>query len=362
MKQTRRVTASAVIGLAALTAIAGCDSASTAGSSSSKTSGSSSASSKASGSSSASSGTLAAGVPAPTNVPSACASKAGGTFKIGVVDIDEQTSFFTQMNKGIEAVAKKAGAKVQLISGNDDAATQAAGIENLTSSGVDAIIVDPYDANALVPALKAAKAKGIAIVSTDGSVADATAIDTQVGTANTVGGQELGKAFISLTGGKGEVGVVAALNSAIQIQRQNGFQNTIKAGGMSVKAVVDGQNVADKAQTAAENLLTANPNLKYIYGTGSPAMDGAIAAVRSQKLTGSVSMVGWDLDASSAAGLREGFVKEVVQQNTFGFGYEAAKAAINIACGGKKVPATISVPITIVTKSNLAKYAYYLKG
>lgn len=348
MNQSRRITASAVIGLAAVTALAGCDSASSAGSSSS---------SKATSSS-----TLASGVPAPTNVPKACAAKSGGKFKIGVVDIDEQTSFFTQMNTGIQVVAKKAGASVQLVSGNDDAATQVAGIENLTSSGVDAIIVDPYDANALVPALKAAKAKGIAVVSTDGSVADASAIDTQVGTANVVGGQQLGKAFLDLAGGKGEVGVVGALNSSIQIQRQNGFQDTVKAGGMTIKAVVDGQNVNDKAQTAAENLLTANPSLKYLYATGSPALDGTIAAVRSQNLTDSVSIVGWDLDASSAAGIKDGFVKEVVQQNTYSFGYEAGKAAINLACDGDSVPATISVPITIVTKSNLSKYDYYLKG
>ncbi|PZE26067.1 substrate-binding domain-containing protein [Curtobacterium sp. MCBD17_028] len=351
MNSSRRIAVSAVIGLAAVTALAGCDATSTTASSGSTSS-----------SKDASSSTLAAGVPAPTGVPTACKPKSGDTFKIGVVDIDEQTSFFTQMNTGIQAVAKKAGASVQLVSGNDDAATQVSGIENLTSSGVDAIIVDPYDANALVPALKAAKAKGIAVVSTDGSVADASAIDTQVGTANTVGGQQLGKAFLTLSGGKGEVGVVAALNSSIQIQRQDGFQDTVKAGGMTIKAVVDGQNVNDKAQTAAENLLTAHPDLEYIYATGSPALDGAIAAVRSQGKTGSTQIVGWDLDSTSAAGIKQGFVKEVVQQDTYGFGYAAAKAAIDLACGGTKVPATISVPTTIVTKANLAKYDYFLKG
>jgi ribose transport system substrate-binding protein len=343
MKYTRRITASAIISLAAVAALAGCDSTATPSNTSTTS-------------------TVSASVPQPTGVPKACTPKSGGKFKIGVVDIDEQTSFFTQMNKGIETVAKIAGASLQFVSGNDDSSTQVSGIENLTASGVNAIIVDPYDAQALIPALMAAKKAGIAVVATDGTVADSSAVDTQVGTANYEGGQELGKAFLKLTGGTGQVGIVGALNSSIQIQRQNGFQDSAKKGGMTIGTVVDGHNVNDKAQTAAENLLTASPDLKYLYATGSPALDGAIAAAKSQNATSRLSIVGWDLDASSAAAIQSGFVKEVIQQNTYGFGYEAAKAAINIACGGTSVPKTVAVPITIVNKSNLSKYDYYLKG
>ena len=346
MTTTRRVTASAAVGLAVVAALAACDS---TASSSSSSSGSTAA-------------VAAASVPQPTGVPTVCAPKNGKKFTIGVVDIDEATSFFTQMNTGIETVAKDAGATVKLVSGNDDSATQVNGIQNLTTSGVNAIIVDPYDSTALIPALKAAKAAGIAVVSADGSVADPTAIDTQVGTANIQGGQELGQAFLKLTGGKGTVGIVGALNSAIQIQRQKGFVDTVTADGMKIGTLVDGHNVNDTAQTAAENLLTGNPSLKYVYATGSPALDGAIAAVESQGRQNSVSLVGWDLDPTSASGLRAGFVKAVIQQNTYGFGYAAAGAAIKLACGSKDVPATISVPITIVTKDNLSKYEYYLKA
>ncbi len=300
-------------------------------------------------------------VPPPTDVPSTCAPKNGKKFTIGVVDIDEETAFFTQMNTGIKTVAQKAGAAVKMVSGNDDSATQVNGIQNLVSSGVDAIIVDPYDPTALVPALKAARKAGIPVVSTDGMVADKSAIDTQVGTANLEGGQQLGKAFLAL-GGKGQtVGVVGALNSVIQIERQKGFVDTAKSGGAKIGPVVDGHNVNDKAQTAAENLLTGNPDLKFIYATGSPAMDGAVAAVKSQSRQNSTSILGWDLDQTAADGLKAGFVKAVVQQNTYGFGYAAAASAIKLACKSAKVPATISVPITIVTKDNLATYEYYLK-
>ncbi|MCV5349674.1 substrate-binding domain-containing protein, partial [Escherichia coli] len=73
------------------------------------------------------------------------------------------------------------------------------------------------------------------------------------------------------------------LNSAIQNQRQKGFEETLKSNPkIAIANVVDGQNVQDKAMTAAENLITGNPDLTAIYATGEPALLGAIAAVENQ--------------------------------------------------------------------------------
>jgi ribose transport system substrate-binding protein len=359
MLSTRSFAALAV-GLIAVGTLAGCDSSSTT------------ASGSASGEASA-----AATRPAPTGVPEACTPEGGGTLQLGMVDINEQTAFFTQMNQGAQDVADAAGAELQIVSGDNDSATQVTAVENLVASGVDALIVDPVDATALVPALTAAKAAGIPVVAADGSVDDPSAIDAYVGTANVDGGAQLGEAFLELTGGEGEVGIVGALSSAIQIQRQDGFIDAVEAGGMTIGTIVDGRrlgvlvdvapvddgrNVNEDAQTAAENLLTGNPDLEYIYATGEPALNGTIAAVKSQGAQDRVSIVGWDLSASAVEGLEAGFVDSVIQQDTFGFGNEAAKAAIDLACGTGDVPSTIDVPITIVTPDNLADFSYYLEG
>ena len=347
MVSTRSSVAALALGVLVVGALAGCDSAASTGS--------------ASGGSSSGSGASAAR-PTPTDVPTACTPDDGGTFQLGMVDINEQTAFFTQMNQGVQDVADAAGADLQIVSGDNDSATQVTAVENLVASGVDAIIVDPVDATALVPALKAAKAAGIPVVAADGSVDDTTAIDAYVGTANVEGGAQLGEAFLERTGGEGEIGVVGALNSAIQIQRQDGFTDAVEAGGMTIGTVVDGHNVNEDAQTAAENLLTGSPDLEYIYATGEPALNGAVAAVNSQGAQDRVTIVGWDLSASAVEGLNAGYVTDVIQQDTFGFGQEAAKAALNLACGTADVPSTIDVPITIVTPDNLADFSYYLEG
>ena len=99
----------------------------------------------------------------------------------------------------------------------------------------------------------------------------------QVGVDNIEGGRIIGKYFVDYVqkemGGKARVGIVGALNSAIQNQRQKGFEETLKSNpNITIANVVDGQNVQDKAMTAAENLITGNPDLTVIYATGEPAL------------------------------------------------------------------------------------------
>jgi len=299
--------------------------------------------------------------PAPTNVAKACTASDGSKILIGFVDISEQISFFTQMNTGAEEVAKLAGADIQIVSGANDPATQVTGVETLMARKAKAIIIDPVNPDALVPVIAKAVAAGVPVVSVDGSMGPDSAISTQVGTSNGEGGADLGEALLEIAGNKGKIGVVGALSSSIQLERQKGFIDAVTAGGMTIGTIVDGHNAIDQATNAAENLLTSDPDLKYIYATGGPALEGVIAAIKSQNAKDRVQVVGWDLSDASAEGLREGYVKAIIQQDSFGFGHESAKAAIELACGATDIPEVISVPINIVTVKNLDQATYFLE-
>ena len=119
--------------------------------------------------------------------------------------------------------------------------------------------------------------------------------------------------------------------------------------------VVDGRNVQDSALAAAEQLITANPNLSAIYATGEPALLGAVAAVQSQNKQASIKVFGWDLTAQAIAGMDQGFVVAVVQQDPAGMGAAGVEALVKLHGGGTVEP-QIAVPITIVTKANVEPY------
>lgn len=297
------------------------------------------------------------GPPPPARVAQACTVQ-GRAPKIGIVPINLQALFFNQINTGAQTVARKAGAQVQIVNGNDDSTTQANAIDDMVAGRYDAIIVDAVDTEGIKPAVRRAEAAGIPVVAVDATVDD-PAVATQVGTANAEGGRQLGETLVKSSGGKGEIGVVGALNSTIQNERQKGFTDAVTAGGMKIKTVVDGRNIQENAQTAAENLLTGNPGLPYAYATGErpdrPGGRGGRAAAHRRpegRRLGPVPAGG-----GRAAG---GWITGVVQQNTFRFGYEAMNAAIDLACK-RTAPKDVPVPTQIVTPANVKDYLYYLE-
>ena len=298
------------------------------------------------------------GPPAPSTVAQTCTIQ-GRQPKIGIVPINLQALFFNQVNTGAQRVAQQSGAQVQIVNGNDDSTTQANAIDDLVANHYDAIIVDAVDTEGIKPAIRRAQAAGVKVVAVDATVDD-PAVSTQVGVANSDGGKQIADALLDLSQGKGEVGIVGALNSTIQLQRQKGFTDEVTAKGMTVGTVVDGRNIQENAQTAAENLLTGNPTLPYVYATGEPALIGLAAAVTGQQRTGNVKVVGWDLSQQAVDGLKAGWIAGVVQQNSFEFGYDSMNAAIDLACG-RTAPKNVPVPIQIVTPANVGDYLYYLE-
>jgi ribose transport system substrate-binding protein len=285
--------------------------------------------------------------------------------RFAMIQINEQALFFQQMQEGAEAAAKKAGVKLDVFNAQDKPVEQNNAIETYIQQKVAGILVDAIDVNGLMPAIQQAAAAGIPIVAVDAVLPASGPQKAQIGVDNTKAGGLLAETFLpyvqSSMGGKAKVGVVGALNSFIQNQRQKAFLDAITGKpGISVAGVVDGRNVQDSALTAAETLMSANPDMTAIYATGEPALLGAIAAVESQGKQGSVKVFGWDLTAQAIKGIDAGYVVAVVQQSPSGMGAAGIEALVTLSQGGT-VAKDISVPVAIVTKANVDPYRAVFK-
>ncbi|HCI4646140.1 TPA: substrate-binding domain-containing protein [Klebsiella quasipneumoniae subsp. similipneumoniae] len=285
------------------------------------------------------------------------ASAAGPTYAL--VQINQQALFFNLMNKGAQDAAKASGKDLVIFNSNDNPVAQNDAIENYIQQGVKGILVAAIDVNGIMPAVKEAAAANIPVIAID-AVLPAGPQAAQVGVDNIEGGRIIGQYFVDYVqkemGGQARLGIVGALNSAIQNLRQKGFEDTLKSNPkITIANVVDGQNVQDKAMTAAENLITGNPDLTAIYATGEPALLGAIAAVENQGRQKDIKVFGWDLTAMAISGIDGGYVTAVLQQDPEKMGAEALNA-LNSITSGKTVPKTILVPATVVTKANVDSY------
>ncbi|WP_250505573.1 substrate-binding domain-containing protein [Bowdeniella massiliensis] len=269
---------------------------------------------------------------------------------IGMTQINQTAIFFTQMNEGAQEAAKEVGCEVSIANANNDSARQSSDIENFVSQGVDAIIVVAIDVNGVKPAVDAARNQNIPVVAIDAQLED---VETFVGVDNETAGKQVGEWMIEegLVDGK-SYGVVNARNSFIQNQREDSFRGAIDAAGAKYTQSVNGDNVQEKAATAAQNLVTAQPNLDFVYTTGEPATVGAVSALAGNTNT---VIIGWDLTKEVINGIDSGLVHAVIQQNPKQEGIEAVKE-IKAILDGAEPKGFIDVPIDIVTADNVDEY------
>ncbi len=281
---------------------------------------------------------------------------------VALVTINQQALFFNQINDGAKQAADKAGAKLVIFNANNQAAAQNSAIEDYITQKVDGIVLVAIDVNGVKPAIAAAKKAGIPVVAIDARIPDGDSA-AFIGVDNKGAGAQIGKYFadyVKSKGGSAKVGVVAALNSFIQNQRLDGFKTAAQGDGVKFLDTVDGQNIQDVALTAAENLMTANPDMTTLYATGEPALVGAISAVSSQKMTQKVKVFGWDLTAQAIKGIDEGWIVAVVQQDPFQEGVAGVETILKLK-KGEKVNPSIDIPVTIVTKENVDKFRSLFK-
>ncbi len=277
---------------------------------------------------------------------------------LALVTINLEALFFTEMVRGAEEAAEEANASLTVFNANDDPAAQNNAIQNYIEQDIDGLMVVAIDTEGIRPALEDAAEASIPVVAID-AIVDSPAVDVQVGVDNAEAGAEMGEFFNEWTTDEGldsaRIGIVGALNSTIQIERQDSFEETVQGAGHEIIQVVDGQNQQEQAQEAAENLFTANPDMDAVYATGEPALIGSVAAARSQGVTEDTSLFGWDLSEQAIGGIDDGFVDGVVQQDPLTEGEEAVAATMSLI-GGENVQETIDVPIAIVTEENVGEY------
>jgi ribose transport system substrate-binding protein len=282
----------------------------------------------------------------------------GKAADLALVTINLEAVFFTEMVEGAEEAAKEANASLSVFNANDDPAAQNNAIENYVQQGVDGLMVVAIDVEGIRPAIEKAADKGIPVVAID-AIVESPAVDVQVGVDNADAARQMGDFFNDWAQREGidsaKIGIVGALNSFIQIERQDAFEQTVKQAGHEIVQVVDGRNQQEEAQKAAENLFTANPDMDAVYATGEPAMIGAVAAARSQGMTERTSLFGWDLSEQAIGGIDDGFVVGIVQQDPRTEGVTAVESEMKLI-NNKEVQDTIYIPITIVTEQNVDQY------
>ena len=263
---------------------------------------------------------------------------------IALMPKSKGNAYFISCKAGADEAAKEVGAELIFDGPTDpDPAKQNEIIENWITLGVDVIAVACENKEGISTALKKARGKGIKVITYD-SDANADARDFFVNQATPEGiGSTLMDEAGRLLGGEGEFAIITASLTASNMnewQKHIEARRAAKYPNMKMVALRPCDDLKDKAQAEAVNLLGANPNLKLIMAICSPAVPGAAEAVKQAGKTGAVKVIGLGLPSENKKYVHEDVTQSVILWKTTDLGYLTIKAAADLANGKLKPGAT----------------------
>jgi ABC-type sugar transport system substrate-binding protein len=221
--------------------------------------------------------------------------------------------FFVHMMNIAEQKAVELDIELIKLDGQDNTATQVAGLETMIAQGVDGVVISPREVEALAPAIQAVTDAGIPVVTVDRAVTGATTLG-HVGADNVRGGEIQGEYLVSLLPDGGKViELQGTVGASPAIDRSKGFNDVI-AQHPNIEIVF--QQTAefrrDVGLTVTEQALQANPDIDAIVCGNDDMCFGAAEAASGSGI--SVPIIGFDALPEALQAVQDGTFAATVDQ------------------------------------------------
>ncbi|WP_162070125.1 sugar ABC transporter substrate-binding protein [Burkholderia sp. THE68] len=317
--------------------------------------------SKSDNSSSTSSTSSAASASAPASAP---ATAAGGKPKIGFSIATLNNAFFVGLKAGVERGSKDQGFELVQTNANGDAQQQVNDAINLLSQGVTALVLNPIDSKAIIPAVEKANSMNIPVFTLDRG-SDGGKVTSFVASDNVALGQtgakwiaeQLKKRYGEEKGNV--VDLIGLVGTTAATDREKGFSEEIaKYPHIKVVARQEGAFDQEKSLNAMTSILQKYPQIDAVFGANDDNTVGAEKAIDNAgryKPLGDkehILVIGADGTAQALSAIRAGKQDATISQNPIQM---AAKSLQFIADynAKKDVPANYAWPTMLIDKSNI---------
>jgi ribose transport system substrate-binding protein len=283
--------------------------------------------------------------------PQAAAPTAVPTEKsLGLVLSTLNNPFFVTLRDGAQKAADAAGTKLIIVDAQDDSAKMTAGIEDLITKKVSAILINPTDSDAVVPAIQKANDSGIPVFTVDRGSNGGTVV-SHIASDNVAGGSMAAEFLCNAIGGQGNVVELQGVaGTSAARDRGQGFNDYMTAScqGVTIVAQQTANFNRDEGLTVFENILQAQPDIAGVFAHNDEMILGAIQASEAANRTGIV-FVGFDAIDDAVQAVKDGKLAATVAQQPAEMGRLAVETALK-SLNGEKVEASIPVPLTLVTQ------------
>lgn len=288
--------------------------------------------------------------------------------KIGYCTPSLNAPYYQALFQSIKSTTEKNGMQFLSADGQDDISKQIAAVEDLITKGVDVLLLNPKDPDALVGATKLAKVAGIPVFIIDSSINPSAEFVTTVQSNNLANGELAGEWLAKKMGTK-EMNIALLSGNAgnpVGKTRKQGLLQGITEEQLRTQGEIN-LNVKTQAYTdwsyagglkAMEDILVAHPDINVVITESDVCVLGAIKAIAQAGKTDDILIV------AGADGQKEA-IKYIMDTDFYGctamnspvqIGKNAVKYAIQYMNGKTDFPKkSFTVPL-LITKENAAKY------
>jgi len=276
--------------------------------------------------------------------------------------------YYQALLKSIKETTEKNGMTFLSADGQDDINKQVAAVEDLITKGVDALLLNPKDPNALVGVTKLAKAAGIPVFIIDSSI-DPSAEYVKTIQSNNLANGELAGEWLAKKYGKQEMNIALLSGNAgnpVGRTRKQGLLQGITEEQLRSLGYIN-LNIKTQAYTewsyagglaAMEDILVAHQDINVVIAEADVCVLGAIKAIEQAGKTDDIFIV------AGADGQKEA-IKYIIDTDFYGctamnspvqIGKNAVNFAVQYMNGKKDFPKVSFTPPLLITKENAAQY------
>ncbi len=293
------------------------------------------------------------------------------TYTVGYSVATLSNPFFQGMTRGVEdGIKQHPDLKLINTSANGDAATQANQVLDLINQKVAALILNPVNADAIVPVVKRANSRGIPVFTLDRGASCGGCQVNFIETNNEALGQE-GARFIAeqLKERYGEIrgnviDLQGLLGTTAGDAREKGFSEAFAKlqqdnPGLKLIARQAADFDAAKAFNITTQLLAANSQVDAIFNGNDDNAVGAMRAIKQANRFQPIGdkthivIIGIDGTAQALTAIRDGQMDATISQNPLKMAAQSVAYVETYLHGDKSIPAHEFWPHMLITRQTI---------
>ncbi|WP_214792513.1 MULTISPECIES: ribose ABC transporter substrate-binding protein RbsB [unclassified Exiguobacterium] len=268
-----------------------------------------------------------------------------GDYEIGLSISTLNNPFFVALKEGAEEQAKEMDATLTVADAQNDAAKQVNDVEDMIQKGMDLILINPTDSEAVGAAVQAANDAGIPVITVDRN-AETGDVVAHVASDNVAGGQLAGDYMVELVGeGQKVVELEGIPGASATRDRGQGFNEAID-GKLEVVAKQSANFDRAEGLTVMENILQDNKDIVAVFAHNDEMALGAVQALEAAGMS-DVKVIGFDATDDAVKAVEGGTMAATIAQKPAEIGKLGVEAAIN-HLSGETVEANIPVELELI--------------